>query len=170
MDRITRTIMLAGILATSQLSCLNPFAPRLDTQPATQICSDLTSIEDVLCTFRNAYTFKDTTLYGSIIGKDFTFTYRDYDQGVDVSWGRNDEMRITYGLFQSVESMTLIWNTEVSSNGNDTSYSSVRGFNLTVTFNPSDIVRVDGYANLTFVREKNTAPWKIAQWRDESNF
>ncbi len=170
MNRVPWSIVLAGILATTQLSCLNPFAPRLNTEAAAQTCSDLTSIEDVLCTFRNAYTFKDTTLYGSIIGKDFTFTYRDYDQGVDVSWGRTDEMRITYGLFQSVESLTLIWNTEVSSNVTDTSYSSIRGFNLTVTFNPSDIERVDGYANLTFVREKSTDPWKIAFWRDESNY
>lgn len=159
-----------SVIAISGVSCLNPFAPRLDTQLATQLCSDLTSVENVLCTFRNAYTFKDTTLYGSIIGKDFTFTYRDYDHGVDVSWGRNDEMRTTYGLFQSAESMTLIWNNEVSSNGDDTSYSSVRGFNLTVTFNPSDIIRVGGYANLTFSRARNSDPWKIVRWRDESNF
>jgi len=152
------------------LSCLNPFAPKLATGLAAQTCYDLTTIENVLCTFRNAYTFKDTTLYGSIIDKDFAFTYRDYDHGVDVSWGRNDEMRTTYGLFQSVEDLTLIWNNEVSSSGNDTSYSTVRGFNLTVTFNPSDIIRVSGYANLTFVLLRSTRTWKIVRWRDESNF
>lgn len=152
------------------LSCLNPFAPKLTTEFKAQTCSDLTIIENVLCTFRNAYTFKDTALYSSIIDKDFAFTYRDYDHGVDVSWGRSDEMRTTYGLFQSVEELTLIWNNEVSSSSNDTSYSSVRGFDLTVTFNPSDIVRVSGYANLTFVLLKNTGTWKIVRWRDESNF
>ena len=161
---------LAVTASLCALSCVNPFAPKLDLQSASQLCSDFTSIDDVLCTFRNSYTFKDTILYSSIIGSNFTFTYRDYDHGVDVSWGRNDEMRVTYGLFQSVEALTLIWNNEVSANSTDTSYSSVRGFNLTVTFNPSDIVRVDGYADLTFTRAKGGDPWKISNWRDESNF
>jgi hypothetical protein len=151
-------------------SCLNPFAPRLDTEPASQICSDLTLTDNVLCTFRNAYTFKDTTLYSSILSPDFTFIYRDYDRGVDVTWGREDEMRTTYALFQSVQSLTLIWNNEISSNGSDTLRSIVRGFNLTVTFNPSEVTRVDGYANLIFSRLRAGDPWKILRWRDESNF
>lgn len=151
-------------------SCLNPFAPKLDTGPATQVCSDLTQIDNVLCTFRNAYAFKDTTLYSSILASDFTFVYRDYDRGVDVTWGREDEMRTTYALFQSVQSLTLIWNNEISSSGSDTLRTVIRGFNLTVTFNPSEVSRVDGYANLTFTRTDAGAPWRILRWRDESNF
>jgi len=135
-----------------------------------ETCSDLTRIENVLCTFRNAYSFKDTTLYGSIIAPDFSFTYTDYDKGVDISWGRNDEMRTTYGLFQSVQSLNIIWNNEISSSGNDTLRSIERGFNLTVTFNPSDITRVDGYALLTFARATTGDPWKIRSFREKSNF
>jgi hypothetical protein len=45
-----------------------------------------------------------------------------------------------------------------------------RGFNLTVTFNPSDIVYVDGYVNLTLERMKADDPWMIVRWDDESNF
>ncbi|HLX11717.1 MAG TPA: hypothetical protein VKS81_02785 [Bacteroidota bacterium] len=152
------------------MSCLNPFSPRLDLAPPSQLCTDLTSVDNVLCTFRNAYTFKDTTLYSTIIASDFVFTYRDYDLGVDVSWGRTDEMRTTYALFQSVQSLTLIWNNEISSSGNDTVYSSIRGFDLTITFNPSDVTHIDGYADLTFARPTPSAGWKITQWRDESNF
>lgn len=150
--------------------CLNPFAPKLDFQPASQSCNDLTQINDVLCTFRNAYSFKDTTLYSSVIGEDFIFTYRDYDRGVDISWGRAEEMRTTYALFQSAQSLLLIWNNEIVNNGDDTSRTIVRGFNLTVTFNPSDISRVDGYANLTLARSSIHDNWKIIRWRDESNF
>ncbi|MFI5250828.1 MAG: hypothetical protein ACHQQQ_00225 [Bacteroidota bacterium] len=153
-----------------QQGCINPFAPKLDLTPASEACADLTSIENVLCTFRNAYTFKDTTLYGSIIANNFSFSYRDYDRGVDVTWGRNDEMRTSYALFQFAQSLTLIWNNEISSSGNDTSYSSIRGFNLTVTFSPNDITQIDGYANLTFYRATKNDGWKIIQWRDESNF
>jgi hypothetical protein len=37
-------------------------------------------------------------------------------------------------------------------------------------FNPSNIERVDGYANLTFERSRISDPWKIVRWRDESNY
>ncbi len=154
----------------TEVGCLNPFAPKLDTNLSSQTCNDLTQVENVLCTFRNAYTFKDTTLYSTILSSNFSFTYRDYDHGVDVSWGRVDEMRTTYSLFQNVQSLTLIWNNEISSNGDDTTHTTVRGFNLTVTFNPSDIIRVDGYANITLQRAKLNDAWKITHWRDESNF
>jgi hypothetical protein len=109
-------------------------------------------------------------LYGSIISPDFTFLYRDYDAGVDVQWGRDEEMRTTYGLFQSVQSLTLIWNNEVPIVASDTLRSVQRAFNLTVTFNPSDITRVDGNAILTFTRPTVNDPWKIIRWRDESNY
>jgi hypothetical protein len=152
------------------LSCLNPFAPRLETQLASQTCSDFTKIDDIFCAFRNAYAFKDTTLYGALIGSGFVFSYRDYDLGVDVSWGRDDEMRSTYGLFQSVQSLTLIWNNVISSDTGETERNVVRGFNLTVTFNPGDIERVDGYANMMFDRPDASSAWKIVRWRDESNY
>ena len=153
-----------------QVSCVNPFAPKLDVNLQAVLCNDLTNVENVLCTFRNAYAFKDTTLYGTIIGSDFTFIYRDYDRGVDVSWGRDIEMRSTYGLFQSVQSLTLIWNAEIPIVESDSVRSIQRAFNLTVTFNPSDVERVDGNAILTFARPGVNDSWKIIRWRDESNY
>ncbi len=157
-------------LAACQFSCLNPFAPKLETEFGDQVCSDLTDIENVFCVFRNAYSFKDTSMYGSIIAPGFIFSYRDYDQGVDVTWGRDDEMRSTYGLFQSVQTLNLVWNNEISSDSGTTRRTIIRGFSLTVTFNPADIERVDGYANLTFVRASASDPWQIVHWRDESNY
>ncbi len=162
----------AGLLIVSSVSMMscNPFAPKLDTELGSQSCIDLKIIDNVLCTFRNAYAFKDTTLYGSIIAPGFTFSYTDYDRAIEVTWGRDDEMRSTYGLFQSVQSLALVWNNEISSSGTDTLRSVIQGFNLTVTFDPNDVVRVDGYANLTFVRESIATPWKILRWQDQSNF
>ena len=170
-----RAIRAAGCIAAcvcafSPLSCVNPFAPRLDTESASSLCTDLSVLDNVFCTFRNAYAFKDTTLYGSLMAPDFVFSYRDYERGVDVSWGRDDEMRSTYGLFQSVQSLALIWNNELSADTGETQRTIVRGFNLRVTFNPSDILSVEGYANLTFARQTPTAPWRIVRWHDESNF
>ncbi len=168
--RILLSALAALLAGVASPSCINPFAPRFESEAAAATCTDLTVIDNVLCTFRNAYAFKDTTLYGSIIAPDFIFSYRDYDHGVDVSWGRDDEMRSTYGLFQSVESLTLIWNNEISSDSGETQRTVVRGFNLMVAFNPGDVERVDGYADLTFARATPTDPWKIVRWHDESNF
>jgi hypothetical protein len=164
------TVFMIAAMLCAVSGCWNPFAPKLDLQPPSQSCNDLTQIQDVLCTFRNAYLFKDTTLYSSIVGQEFVFTYRDYDRGIDVSWGRTEEMRTTYALFQSAQSLLLIWNNDIVNNGNDTARTIVRGFTLTVTFNPSDISRVEGYANLTLARSSIRDNWKIIRWRDESNF
>src|ERR1043166_7269095 len=101
------TLLISVGLCTISLSCLNPFAPRLDTGLASETCSDFTNIDNLFCSFRNAYSFKDTTLYGTLLSPDFTFIYTDYDRAVDVSWGRDDDMRVTYGLFQGVQSLTL---------------------------------------------------------------
>ena len=83
----------AAVVALSGMSCVNPFAPKLDTALASQACAELATTDDVFCVFRNAYAFKDTTLYGSILAPEFTFIYTDYDLGVDVSWGRVEEDR-----------------------------------------------------------------------------
>lgn len=150
-------------------SCLNPFAPRLDNSPATAAC-DPTIWSGVFQCFQKAYSSRDTTLYGSLLAGDFTFVYRDYEQGIDVTWGRDEELRTTYGLFHTAQRLDLIWNNIISTSADSTRLNIVRGFNLTIVFNPSDIERVDGYANLTLERSRNTDPWRIVRWRDESNY
>ena len=158
--------------AFAAVSC-NPFAPGLDTDLTTNsILGDPTTIDGVFQNIKYAYSFRDTSIYGQLVNSDFTFIYRDYDRGVDVSWGRDEEMRTTSGLFQNVERLDLVWNNIVtlSSDSTNTSAAVTRNFNLTVTFNPSDIVRVDGYANFSFERAQPQNPWKISRWRDESNF
>lgn len=161
----------ALLAAVSSLSCLNPFAPGLDDTPGFGICPELTTIEGIFCTFQNAYTFRDTTLYGSLVAPEFIFIYRDYDIGVDVTWGRDQEMRATHGLFQNAQNLLLTWNNVITADSSgDTLHAIVRSFNLTVTFNPSSVERVDGYANFQFRRANRAEPWKITRWRDESNF
>ena len=160
--------MLTGcVLAVS--GCLNPFAPGLDTSPAESSCNQ-TSIEGVFQCFQNAYTFQDTTTYGQLIDPNFVFVYFDYDIGIDVTWGRDDEMRTTYQLFSNAQKLDLIWNNTISTTTDSNRVSVVRGFNLTVTWNPTSVESASGYANLTFTRERNVDPWRIVRWRDESNF
>ena len=151
------------------ISCLNPFAPRLDNSPAEAAC-DPATVEGVFQCFQKSYSSRDTTLYGGLLEASFSFVYRDYDLGIDVTWGRDEELRTTYGLFQNAQRLDLIWNNIVSISTDSTRVNVVRGFNLTIIFNPNDIERVDGYANLTLERARITDPWKIIRWRDESNF
>jgi hypothetical protein len=159
--------LVVAVLFSS--GCLNPFAPRLDNSPA-EASLDPTTVEGVFRRFQKSYSTRDTTLYGELLAASFTFVYRDYEQGIDVSWGRDEELRTTYGLLQTAQRLDLIWNSIVSTSSDSTRLTIQRGFNLTVTFNPNDIERVDGYANLTLDRARSTDPWRIIRWRDESNF
>jgi hypothetical protein len=79
-------------------------------------------------------------------------------------------MRTTYGLFQTAQRLDLIWNNIVLSTEDSLSANIVRSFNLTITFNATDIVRVDGRVNLSLERDILTRRWRINNWIDESNF
>ena len=140
-----------------------------DTSPSnsSSTLSDQTTIDGVFQNFQYAYTFKDTLIYSQLLDKNFIFSYRDYDLGVDVSWGRDDEMKVTNGLFQNSQRLDLIWNNIVSITGDSTRI--IRSFNLTITFNPTDIIYIDGRVNLTLAKD-NSNKWKILRWIDESNF
>jgi hypothetical protein len=162
--------MLLGCCSLLSVSCLNPFAPKLDSSLASQTCGDLTQIENVFCTVRNAYSFKDTAIYGSLLAPNFIFIYTDYEQVVERNWGRDDEMHITYRLFQNVQSLSLVWNSQLSFSESDTMRTVERGYNLTVTFDPNNIERVDGVGEFVFTRARAGDSWKILRWQDKSNF
>ena len=169
--RTLRNFVVVNLLVMSggvmQSGCLNPFSPGLDTSPAESSCNPV-SVEGVFRCFQTAYTFRDTTDYGRLLAADFVFIYRDYDLGIDVTWGRSEEIRATYGLFQNAQKLDLIWNNITSIAPDSTNV--IRGFNLAITFNASDVLIISGYANLTLTRTAPGSPWKLTRWRDESNF
>jgi len=131
------------------------------------LISDQKNVEGIFQNLQYAYTFKDTSIYGGLLSHDFSFSYRDYKLGVDVSWGRDDEMQATYGLFENTQRLDLVWNNIVSVTQDSTNI--VRSFNLTITFNPTDIIFVDGRINLS-LRKNSSDKWMITRWVDESNF
>jgi hypothetical protein len=150
-------------------SCNNPFAPRLDTNLGDNgsLISSQKSIEGLFQNFKYSYAFRDTTIYGGLLNSDYIFVYRDHELNIDVSWGRDDEMRITNGLFNTSQQLDLIWNNIVSMTSDSTNI--IRSFNLSITINPTTIFLVDGRVNLEL--EKNDkGVWKIVNWIDESNF
>lgn len=151
------------------LSCVNPFAPKLDENPesASSLISDQKNIPGVFQNFQYAYAFKDTTIYGQLFSDNFIFVYRDYDLGVDVSWGRDEEVRISDQMFRNTQRLDLVWNNIVSITSDSSNI--VRSFNLTITFNPTDIIFIDGRVNLDLTKDEEDR-WQIERWIDESNF
>ena len=157
-------------LSTVLISCFNPFAPRIDnTTTNDNIISDQKSIEGVFQNFKYAYTFKDTTIYGQLLTDDFIFTYFDYDLGFDVSWDRATDMKTTKGLFDNTQDLNLVWNNIVLQEGDSLNQDVKRSFNLTITFNPSDIVNFYGFVDLTVTRPTIDDKWRMKTWKDLTN-
>lgn len=161
------------ILALSLLNSCNPFAPAFDDSSSDDpAISDLKTVDGVFQNFKYAYTFKDTVIYGEMIAPDFIFTFIDFEEEnpVNVSWGRELEMRATYGLFQNSERLDIIWNNVFFENVDSLTANIIRGFNLSVTFGPTDVKNVFGRINLSLKKNPSTDKWQITRWNDESNF
>jgi hypothetical protein len=157
------------LLALGMLtSCENIFAPALDESGSTNIISDQKTIDGVFNNFKYAYTFKDTSVYSALLTEDFLFTYKDYETGFDVSWDKPTEMRTTSRLFENSQKTDIIWNNITLYLGDSLNVNVKRSFNLTVTFNPSNVVRLFGFADMNFSRPDIDSPWRISKWRDES--
>ena len=163
-------IVIVCIITLALTSCTNPFAPALSTGGGGAVLGDQRTIEGLFQNFRYAYVFKDTLTYGRLLDRTFTFVYRNYDQGVDVTWGRDEDMLATQGLFSAAQQLDLVWNDVIQADGDSLLQNISRGFNLTITFNPSDVLRAQGRVNLRVSRTATSEPWKIVRWRDESNY
>ena len=149
-------------------SCENIFSPSLDESGSSNIISDQMTVDGVYTNFKYAYTFKDTSVYSGLLSDDFLFTYKDYETGFDVSWDKQTEMRTTSRLFQNSQKTDIIWNNITVYMGDSLNVNVKRGFNLTVTFNPSNVVRLFGFADMNLSRPDVNSPWRIKKWRDES--
>lgn len=159
------SLCLAVLLA----SC-NPFAPALDETPAENPFGDPKTIEGFFTAFRSAYQFKDTSLYGKLLAPNFTFSYRNFDRGLDLEWGRDEEMRTTGSLFESALALDLLWGNVLDSSGSDVVYDITRSFSLAITLNIAEVLNVDGRAIFHLERQSADDPWQAVRWRDESNF
>ena len=162
------TLCVGGVALIGPLSGCNPFAPKLDESTASTPFGDPHTVPGYLQAFKYAYEFKDTTLYGGLLAPNFTFGYRNYDRGVDVEWGRDDEMRSTSGLFTNTDALTLLWGSTLDSSGTATAFDITITFSLDVTFNAADIEHVDGRAVFHLERATPSDAWKAVRWQDES--
>lgn len=151
--------------------CTNPFAPKLaDINSQNNILGDQTNIDGVFKNFRYAYIFKDTLVYGNLLADDFRFTFRNYEKGVDESWGRQEDMLTTSRLFMATQNIDLVWNDIIMEIGDSLTKDISRGFNLSIIFSPTDAVNISGRVNMRLSRPSMNDIWKINNWRDESTF
>jgi hypothetical protein len=149
-------------------SCENIFSPKLDNTKPSSVLTDQKTIEGLYQNFKYSYTFKDTSVYSELLTDDFIFTYRDYSSGFDVSWDKMTDMRTTSGLFLNTQKLEVIWNNIVYQSGDSINYRVRRSFNLTITFNPSDILHLYGFVDMVMKRLTANDKWKIYSWRDET--
>lgn len=169
--RVCAIVVLIGGMGLLASSCTNPFAPALaDDSQAAEVLGDQRTVAGLFQNFRYAYVFKDTLTYGRLLDRTFSFVYRNYDKGIDVTWGRDEDMLATHGLFNAAQQLDLVWNDVVITEGDSLAQTISRGFNLTITFNPSDVIRAQGRVNLRIERPTINDVWKIVRWRDESNY
>ncbi|MBS1903611.1 MAG: hypothetical protein JSS75_07915 [Bacteroidetes bacterium] len=168
MKRYSRWLPLL-VLAAFVVSC-NPFSPTLDESLPQNSFGDPHTIDGYFQAFRSAYQFRDTTLYGQLLDPQFVFSYHNYDRGLDLQWGRDEEMLHTGALFANTSEIDLLWGNIIDSVGADTVYDVTRAFSLDITLTSSDVLHTDGRAVFHLVRSQASDPWKAVQWRDESNF
>ncbi len=155
----------------SLLGCFNPFAPKLVEDNSTQsILSSQSTVEGVFQNFRYSYNFRDTVVYSKLLSEDFVFVYKNYDIGVDKSWGKFEDVKTTYGLFQAANYIDLIWNDSYLMIGDSVEKNVQRGFSLTIVFSTNDIVRLQGKGNFKLRFNPIDSIWQITYWRDETYF
>ncbi|QLH54207.1 MAG: hypothetical protein CH6_2951 [Candidatus Kapaibacterium sp.] len=166
-----KKLLLFSILTLFLVSCLNPFAPKLvETSRPESILTDQKSPEGVFQNFRYAYNFKDTVVYSKLLADEFVFVYRNYDIGVDRSWGKSEDVKATYGLFQAVNYIELIWNDTYIAIGDSLEKNIQRGFSLTIVFSTNDVVRLQGKGNFKLKFNPIDSIWQITYWRDDTYF
>jgi hypothetical protein len=163
-----RYVLLILIL-TCGAGC-NPFSPALDESVPQNQYGDARTVVGFFQAFRLSYQFKDTSAYGKLISPNFTFSYRNFDRGFDLEWGRSEEMRTTGSLFESAQALDLLWGNVLDSTGSDILFDITRSFSLNVTINLGEILHVDGRAIFQLQRKSKDDPWQAIRWRDESNF
>ena len=152
--------------------CKNPFAPSVrEGDLFEDILGNPRTVEGFFTRFQNAYQLRDTTLYGPLIHPEFRFTFRDFEQNVDVAWGRNQELTSTFNMFAQTREIQLTWNNIVAEivNTDNNQAQIIRRFNLALVLDNSDILRTDGSANFVLERSDSLESWQVIRWRDESD-
>ena len=169
---MSRVSLFFLVVALAIVASCNPFAPSVSETGSTVQFGDPHTVNGYFQAFQYAYEFKDTSVYGSLLAPNFIFSFHDYNQGIDIQWGRDDEMQTTATLFLNVQTISLLWGDVLDAEGtaSGTDSTVTRAFSLDVTFNEEDIEHADGNAVFHLQRATPSAVWQAVSWQDESTF
>jgi len=166
-----KTILLVLGVTVVSLSC-NPFSPKLENLPETQInlLGNRNTLDGLFQFFKTAYELKDTSMYGKMFDESFVFSYFDFQNSVQINWDRAQEMNTTYRLFRNTEQITLDWNYYLQKDSSASEASVVRSFNLTIVESSQQIYTGTGRARFRLIKLNPDDPWKFTYWFDDSDF
>jgi len=165
---------LLSLLSLLLLYNCNPFAPELvdhDLNDTPEFINQK-SPQDVLESFRFAYTFKDSLLYSGLLDSSFLFISKNYNTSppTNLIWGKDVDIKTTVGMFRHFDILELTWSYIPNPNYNQDSTRS----DLRVTFQlildgGKQFPPITGEALYNFIKnpDKN---WRISRWEDLSSF
>ncbi len=168
-----RTLVFASTVFVFVVACVNPFAPKLDTENVGGgLITAQKSPEEVFQNFQYAYTFRDSLLYADVIDSAFTFEYFDPNLGSSggfSSWGRDVEIRTTGRLMRAFDAIELTWLNIIYQDSSRAESERVIYRNFKLTFVGSELnASIQGYGIFTF-RKGSDDKWRIRRWVDESS-
>ncbi|TGE20134.1 hypothetical protein [Hymenobacter elongatus] len=170
-----RSGVVAVVGGAAVLAACNPFAPALDDVPTdpNQLLGNPVTVRGFFERFRASYQLRDSTLYGQLLDRRFTFTFRDFANNVDRSWNRDVEVNTTYRLFRAARTANLQWTQYLPTS--DTAFSDTlayveRSFSLTIEQRDNQTFTGAGSARLVLVRKNRMDPWRMRSWYDRSEF
>ncbi|UOG76897.1 hypothetical protein MTX78_09920 [Hymenobacter tibetensis] len=172
---VVRRVLGPGLAVGALLAGCNPFAPGLDDMPAdpNQLLGNPVTVRGFFNRFRSAYQLRDSTLYGQLLDKQFSFTFRDFAANVDRTWNRDVEISTTYKLFRASRTANLQWTQYLPTT--DTLFSDTlvyvdRAFQLSIEQVDNQQYTGSGSARLVLVRKQKGDPWRMRSWYDRSEF
>lgn len=165
---IARFYLAAAVVVTlAVLACLNPFAPEIGEIAIDPdlVLTEQQSPDEVMSNFRYAYILKDSLVYRDLLDDEFVFVWRDHDNDQFVSWGKEEDIKTTSGIFNAFNVINLVWNSTnyLVYTSDSTEAEMSKQFILTLG---SDI-RITGDAQF-FFRKLESGVWKIIRWVDKS--
>jgi len=151
------------------LSCVNPFAPRLDDGSLIgEVITPQATPEEALTNFRLAYMLRDSLLYADVIDSAFVFQYFDPDQSLFVSWTREVDLLTTGRLLRTFDIINLEWFAVGDSLCNENNAVCTKGFRLDLSSGDFGFSAA-GFAIFTFRLNPRDRKWRIVRWVDQSS-
>lgn len=159
--------VLTAIVFICVAGC-NPFAPSLtDDLGGAGTLTNQATPQDVMTNFEISYDTKNIVAYGDLIDSSFIFISKDFSTNpvTDLTWGRDDELRSTEGLFNNFNILRLDWNGTIYEIYPDSATAELKQSFLLTLGSGIDVPTYSGEALFTLIK-KNSGKWKILRWED----